>query len=72
MAGANDSRVDPLHARKMAALLQTRSTGKEPILLRVETKAGHGQGKPTSKRIEEAADRFAFLVKFLGMRVAEK
>jgi prolyl oligopeptidase len=72
MAGANDSRVDPLHAQKMAALLQAKSTGKEPILLRVETKAGHGQGKPTSKRIEEAADRYAFLVKFLGMKVSDK
>jgi prolyl oligopeptidase len=72
MAGANDSRVDPLHARKMAALLQARSAGKGPVLLRVETKAGHGQGKPTSKRIEEAADRFAFLVKFLGMKVQDR
>jgi len=67
MAGASDSRVDPLHARKMAALVQAETTGTAPILLRVESKAGHGQGKPTSKRIEEAADRYAFIVKSLGM-----
>ncbi|MEW5764326.1 MAG: prolyl oligopeptidase family serine peptidase [Acidobacteriota bacterium] len=68
MTGASDSRVDPLHARKMAALLQAEGKGG-PFLLRVETKAGHGQGKPTAKRIEEAADRFAFLVRTLGMKV---
>ncbi len=68
MTGASDSRVDPLHARKMAALLQAEGKGG-PFLLRVETKAGHGQGKPTAKRLEEAADRFAFLVRTLGMKV---
>jgi prolyl oligopeptidase len=68
MTGASDSRVDPLHARKMAALLQAEGRGG-PFLLRVETKAGHGQGKPTAKRIDEAADRFAFLVRTLGMKV---
>ena len=69
MAGANDSRVDPLHARKMAALLQRDASGPGPVLLRVESKAGHGQGKPTAKRIEEAADRYAFIIKHLGMKV---
>jgi prolyl oligopeptidase len=72
LAGANDSRVDPLHARKMAAILQAKSAGKDPVLLRVEPKAGHGQGKPTSKRIEEAADEFTFLARFLGMKVQER
>ncbi len=67
MAGANDSRVDPLHARKMTALLQAKTTGSAPILLRVESKAGHGQGKPTAKRIEDAADRYAFLVMALNL-----
>ena len=69
MAGASDSRVNPLHARKMAALVQAGTTGTAPVLLRVESKAGHGQGKPTSKRIEETADRCAFIVKALGMGV---
>jgi prolyl oligopeptidase len=69
MAGASDSRVDALHARKMAALIQAYSSGTAPILLRVESKAGHGQGKPTSKRIEAAADRYAFIVRALGLGV---
>ena len=69
MAGASDSRVDPLHARKMAALVQASTSGTAPILLRVESKAGHGQGKPTAKRIEEAADRYAFIAQVLGMVV---
>ncbi len=45
----SDSRVDPMHARKMAATLQALTTSGEPVLLRVETKAGHGMGKPTAK-----------------------
>ena len=45
-AAESDGRVDPLHARKMAARLQAATSSDEPILLRLETKAGHGQGKP--------------------------
>ena len=65
----SDSRVDPLHARKMAALLQERtSCGDErPILLRVETRAGHGQGKPVSKQADELADVLSFLFWQLGV-----
>jgi prolyl oligopeptidase len=61
--GEEDSRVDPMHARKMAALLQwATSCGNEhPILLRAETKAGHGAGKPLSKRVAEAADDLSFI-----------
>jgi prolyl oligopeptidase len=66
-AGAADSRVDALHARKMAALLQARDAGDGPILLRVEGRAGHGQGKPTSKRIQAAADVMSFLMGQLGL-----
>ncbi len=66
-AGAFDSRVDPLHARKMAALLQARDMGEGPILLRVEGKAGHGQGKPTRKRIDAAVDMMSFVMANLGM-----
>ena len=57
--GEEDSRVDPCHARKMAARLQAASTNT--VLLRVEAAAGHGQGKPASKQIEERADVLAFL-----------
>jgi prolyl oligopeptidase len=55
----------------MTALLQAKTTGSAPILLRVESKAGHGQGKPTAKRIEEAADRYAFLVWSLNLAVCK-
>jgi prolyl oligopeptidase len=65
--GVEDSRVAPLHARKMAALLQARSEGEAPILLRHEESAGHGQGKPTAKRIEEAADVLSFLMIVMGV-----
>src|SRR3546814_10790476 len=57
--GEEDSRVDPCHARKMAARLQAATScgAEHPILLRVEAAAGHGQGKPATKQIEERADR---------------
>jgi prolyl oligopeptidase len=66
----HDDRVVPGHSFKFAATLQAAQAGPAPVLIRIETKAGHGAGKPTSKQIEEAADRFAFLVKNLGMTVA--
>lgn len=66
--GASDSRVAPLHARKMAALLQARTGGEAPILLRADPKTGHGAGKPTAKRIEEAVDILSFLMSRMGMR----
>jgi prolyl oligopeptidase len=56
-----DDRVVPLHAKKFAAALQTADSGHNPLLLRIETKAGHGLGKPTSKLIEENSDVYAFL-----------
>lgn len=62
-----DDRVTPGHAKKLAARLQAATGGDAPILLRVETKAGHGGGKPTSKRIEEAADIWTFLFWRLGV-----
>ncbi|MEZ5952626.1 MAG: prolyl oligopeptidase family serine peptidase, partial [Planctomycetaceae bacterium] len=52
---------------KFAARLQECHQGDNPVLIRIETKAGHGSGKPTSKQIEEIADMWAFLVKELGM-----
>ncbi len=62
-----DDRVAPLHAKKFAAALQAANSGDTPILLRVETKAGHGGGKPTSKVIDEQSDTYAFLFKIFGM-----
>jgi prolyl oligopeptidase len=70
LTGASDSRVDPLHARKMAALLQRDSGGSAPILLRVEAQAGHGQGKPVGKQIAELTDRWSFLAEHLGLDFA--
>jgi prolyl oligopeptidase len=63
----HDDRVVPAHSFKFAAALQAAHKGDTPVLIRIETKAGHGAGKPTTKLIEEAADRWAFLVKVLGM-----
>ncbi len=57
----HDDRVVPAHSFKFAATMQHAQAGDAPILIRIETKAGHGAGKPTSKRIEEAADTYAFL-----------
>jgi prolyl oligopeptidase len=61
-----DDRVVPAHGKKFVAALQTADSGVHPILLRVETKAGHGGGKPTSKLIEEAADVYTFLLRNLA------
>lgn len=57
----SDTRVDPFHARKMAALLQHSNASENPILLFIETKAGHGSGKPLSKVIDQYADIYTFL-----------
>ena len=62
-----DDRVVPGHSFKFAATLQNAHEGDSPVLIRIETSAGHGGGKPTDKRIEEAADLWSFLVKTLGM-----
>jgi prolyl oligopeptidase len=65
--GDHDDRVYPAHSFKFAAALQEAQAGEAPALIRVETRAGHGMGKPTAKLIEEAADRWAFLVRALSM-----
>ncbi len=65
----HDDRVVPGHSFKFAAALQEAQAGDAPVLIRIETRAGHGGGKPTSKRIEEAADLWAFLVENLGMKL---
>ena len=63
----HDDRVVPAHSFKFAAALQAAHAGDAPVLIRIETKAGHGAGKPTAKVIEEASDRWAFLVRSLGI-----
>ena len=68
MTADHDDRVVPSHTFKYIARLQAAQAGDAPILVRVETRAGHGAGKPVSKRIEEAADRLAFLVEVLDAR----
>jgi len=62
----HDDRVVPAHSFKYTAALQAAQGGDAPILIRIETKAGHGAGKPTAKQIEETADIQAFLLKALG------
>ncbi|MFD2582645.1 prolyl oligopeptidase family protein [Pedobacter vanadiisoli] len=63
----HDDRVVPAHSFKFAATLQEKYKGENPVLIRIETKAGHGAGKPTTKLIEEAADVWSFVFQNLGM-----
>jgi len=65
----SDSRVDPLHARKMAARLQAATGSDHPVLLRLESRAGHGAGKPLSKVLDELADTWTFVFSQLGVEV---
>jgi len=65
--GDHDDRVVPGHSFKYAAALQAAQAGDAPVLIRIETRAGHGAGKPTSMLIEEQADRWAFIMHNLGM-----
>jgi prolyl oligopeptidase len=67
----HDDRVWPGHSFKFAAALQAAQAGDAPVLIRIETKAGHGAGKPTTKVIEEIADRWAFLVKVLNTNASK-
>jgi len=72
MTADSDTRVDPMHAKKMAALMQAEAANgqsrERPILLRIEPKAGHGVGKPITKQIEELTDVYSFLFWQLGVR----
>jgi prolyl oligopeptidase len=69
MTSDHDDRVVPAHSYKFAARLQAAQSGGAPVVLRVESQAGHGAGKPVSKQIDEHADRLGFLAKELGMTV---
>jgi prolyl oligopeptidase len=72
MTADTDTRVDPMHAKKMAALMQAEAANgqsrERPILLRIEPKAGHGAGKPIAKQIEEGTDIYSFLFWQLGVK----
>jgi prolyl oligopeptidase len=65
----HDDRVVPAHSFKYAATLQENQQGEAPTLIRIDTSAGHGAGKPTSKMIEEAADLLSFMLHSMGMQV---
>ena len=67
LTGDNDPRVDPMQSRKMAARLQAATSSGRPILLRSESRAGHGQGKPISKRIDDVTDYMAFAMHQTGL-----
>ena len=68
----HDDRVVPAHSFKFAARLQEcQSTLGAPVLIRIETKAGHGAGKPTAKLIEEAADKLGFVVRALNISLGD-
>jgi prolyl oligopeptidase len=63
----SDTRVDPMHARKMAARLQAATSADRPVLLRLESRAGHGAGKPLSKVLDELTDTWTFVFRELGV-----
>lgn len=65
----HDDRVVPAHSFKFAATLQRDQAGSAPVLIRIDSKAGHGGGKPLSKRLEETADIFAFIMHNMGMKM---
>jgi prolyl oligopeptidase len=70
MSADSDDRVDPMHARKMAARLQAVTDGSRPILLRIEKKAGHGGADLVKQSVEASADSMAFLMRQIGMKPA--
>ena len=67
-AGLNDGRVDPMHSFKMAARLQAATASGHPVLLQVDSDAGHGSGMRRKSRISHTADQFAFLLNELGVQ----
>ena len=67
LSADSDDRVDPMHARKMAALVQANNTSQHPILLRIEKHAGHGGADLVKQAVEQSADSYSFLMHELGM-----
>ncbi len=68
LTGDHDDRVFPAHSFKFAAAMQAADPHGRPILIRIETRAGHGQGKPTSMQIDEITDVYLFILKAFGLR----
>jgi prolyl oligopeptidase len=69
LTGDHDDRVVPAHSYKFTATLQEKQKGKEPILIRIDSNAGHGSGKPTAKQIEEFADMWSYVFYHLKMEI---
>jgi prolyl oligopeptidase len=67
MTADHDDRVVPAHSFKFIATLQAKQAGTNPVLVRIDTMAGHGAGKPTAKSIEEVTDMMSFIMFNLGM-----
>ena len=70
--GDHDDRVVPAHSFKFAAELQEKQTGENPVLIRIETMAGHGAGTPVAKTIEQYADIYAFTLYNMGIKNLRK
>ena len=68
-SGDSDTRVDPLHARKMTALVQSASASGKPVVLKYDTKAGHSGGKPVDKQIDDVVDQQLFLLNSVGAEI---
>lgn len=64
----HDDRVVPAHSFKFAAALQAANAGRTPTLIRIDTNAGHGGGKPLSKQLEEQADIYSFILYNMGLK----
>jgi prolyl oligopeptidase len=67
----HDDRVVPAHSFKFAARLQEYHTGDNPVLIRIDTNAGHGAGKSTAMQIAEQADRWSFMLQNMGIGYQE-
>ncbi|WP_368881238.1 prolyl oligopeptidase family protein [Shewanella algae] len=72
MTADHDDRVVPLHSFKFAAMMQAKQQGDKPVIMRIESNAGHGAGKPTAMKIDEAADIFTFLWHNFGLTLPSK
>ena len=72
MTADHDDRVVPLHSFKFGAMMQAKQQGSAPVIMRIESKAGHGSGKPTSMKIDEFADIYSFLFDSFGLNIPAK
>ena len=68
LSADSDDRVDPMHARKFVAAIQHATTGKAPVLMRIEKNAGHGGADLRRQRVEQNADSYGFVMDQLGMK----